>query len=142
MHNFFEVVFNYEKTLENGQEKKVNELYLVDALSFTEAEARAIENVKPYISGEFLIKSIKRSNVSELFLNECGDRYYACKVCFITLDEKSGAEKKTASQMLAQASTIEEAREVLVNGMKGTLSDYTVEAIQETKIIDIYMFND
>lgn len=106
MHNWFECKVSYEKMLENGMQKKVTEPYLVDALSFTEAEARIIEEIRPFITGEFTVTDIKRARLSELFFNENGDRFYKIKVYFITLDEKSGAEKKTAAQMLAQATTL------------------------------------
>ena len=100
MHNWFECKVSFEKIMENGAQKKVTEPYLVDALSFTEAEARIIEEIRPFVSGEFTVTDIKRARLSELFFNENGDRFYKIKVYFITLDEKSGAEKKTAAQML------------------------------------------
>lgn len=140
MHNWFECKVSFEKVLENGMQKKVTEPYLVDALSFTEAEARIIEEITPFISGEFTIKDIKRAKLQEIFFNENGDRFYKAKVNFITLDEKSGAEKKTAAYMLMQASNIEEAKNVLTEGMKGTLADYVIESIKETKIMDVYPF--
>ena len=120
---YFECKVSYEKIMEDGKQKKVTEPYLVDALSFTEAEARIIEELTPFISGEFVIKDIKRAKLSEIFFNENGDRFYKIKVYFITIDEKSGAEKKTATQMLTQASNLKEAIEVLEKGMKGTLAD-------------------
>ena len=126
MHNWFECKVSYEKIMEDGKQKKVTEPYLVDALSFTEAEARIIEELTPFISGEFVIKDIKRAKLSEIFFNENGDRFYKIKVYFITIDEKSGAEKKTATQMLTQASNLKEAIEVLEKGMKGTLADYKI----------------
>ena len=139
--NWFECKISYEKMMENGVQKKVTEPYLVDALSFTEAEARIIEEIKPYISGEFTIADIKRARLSELFFNENGDRYYRIKVCFITLDEKSGAEKKTAVQMLAQASDLKEAIAVLEEGMKGTMADYIIASVTETMIMDVFPFS-
>ena len=122
-------------------QKKVTEPYLVDALSFTEAEARIIEEIRPFITGEFTVTDIKRARLSELFFNENGDRFYKIKVYFITLDEKSGAEKKTAAQMLAQASTLKEAIEVLDEGMKGTLADYTIASVAETQLMDVFPFD-
>jgi small-conductance mechanosensitive channel len=127
--------------MENGVLKKVTEPYLVDALSFTEAEARIIEEIKPYISGEFTIADIKRARINELFFNELGDRYYRIKVYFVTLDEKSGAEKKTAVQMLAQASDLKEAIAVLEDGMKGSMADYTIASVVETMIMDVFPFS-
>lgn len=141
MHNWFECKVTYEKVLENGMQKKVTEPYLVDALSFTEAEARIIEEIRPFISGEFTVTGIKRARLSELFFNENGDRFYRIKVYFITLDEKSGAEKKTAAQMLAQASTLKEAIAVLEDGMKGTMADYVIASVTETQLIDVYPYS-
>ena len=141
MHSWFECKVSFEKVLENGMQKKVTEPYLVDALSFTEAEARIIEEIRPFISGEFTVTDIKRARLSELFFNENGDRFYKIKVYFITLDEKSGAEKKTAAQMLAQACTLKEAISVLEEGMKGTMADYTIASVTETMLMDVFPFS-
>jgi hypothetical protein len=127
--------------MENGVPKRVTEPYLVDALSFTEAEARIIEEMKPYISGEFTVDDIKRARIAELFTNENGDRYYRFRVIFMTLDEKSGTEKKTAVTMLAQASDLKEAITVLEEGMKGTMSDYVLASVVETMIMDVFPFS-
>ena len=135
MANYFEVKITFDKTLENGKEKKVSELFLVDALSFTEAEARIIEEVKPFISGEFEVKSIRKYKVAEIVVDESGDRFFKCKLNFITLDEKSGLEKKTAVNMLVNATTLDVAKSNLVNHMKGTMADYSIEKIEETKIM-------
>lgn len=141
MNNWFECKISYEKIVEGGMQKRVTEPYLVDALSFTEAEARIIEEIRPFISGEFTVTDIKRARLSELFYNANGDRYYKVKVYFITLDEKSGAEKKTAVQMLAQASTLREAVDVVDEGMKGTMADYVIASVTETPIIDVFPFS-
>lgn len=140
MHNWFECRISYEKMMENGMQKKVAEPYLVDALSFTEAEARIIEQSRHFINGEFVVTDIKRARLSEIFFNENGDKYYKVKINYITLDEQSGREKRTPAYMLVQASTIEEAKDRFENGMKGTLSDYIVESIKETKIMDVYPY--
>lgn len=140
MHNWFECRISYEKMMENGMQKKVTEPYLVDALSFTEAEARIIEESRPFINGEFVVTDIKRARLSEIFFNKYGDKYYKVKINYITLDAQSGREKRTPAYMLVQASTIEEAKDRFENGMKGTLSDYVVESIKETKIMDVYPY--
>lgn len=142
MHNWFECKVSYEKTLENGMQKKVTEPYLVDALSFTEAEARITEEIRPYINGEFVIADIKRARLSELFFNDNGDRFFKAKVCFITLDEKSGTEKKTAVQMLAQASSLRDALQVVYKGMEGTLADYFIASLAETAIMDVFPYSE
>ena len=140
MHSWFTCKVSYEKVLENGMQKKVTEPYLVDALSFTEAEARIIEEIRPFISGEFTVADVKRARLSELFFNKNGDRFYKIKVYFITLDEKSGAEKKMAAQMLAQACTLKEAIAVLEEGMKGTMIDYVIASVAETMIMDVFPY--
>ena len=139
IRNWFEVKISYEKEVEENMTKKVTELYLLDALSFTEAEARIITEMTPFISGEFCVVSIKRANYSELICNEDGDRYYACKVEFICIDEKSGAEKRTANNMLVRACNIDDAKNYLNAGMKGTLADYELVSIKETKIMDVFL---
>ena len=140
MVNYFLSTVRYDKTMENGLNKTVSEQYLFDALSFTEAEARTIEELKPYISGEFTIPQIVKPRISELMLSEdvSADRYYKVKVSFITLDEKSGAEKKTNSFILVQASDFKNAYDRFIEGMKGTMADYEIVSIVETQILDYY----
>ncbi|MCI5560480.1 MAG: DUF4494 domain-containing protein [Phocaeicola sp.] len=140
MHTWFECKVRYEKIMENGASKKVTEPYLVDALSFTEAEARIIEEVSPFISGEFTVSDIKRANYSELFDSENteADRWFKCKLLFITLDEKSGAERKTATTVLVKAKDLRDAVKNLDEGMKGTMADYTIASVAETAIMDVF----
>lgn len=142
IHNWFECKIRYEKVMENGMNKKVTEPYLVDALSFTEAEARIIEEITPFINGEFIVSDIKRANYSELFLSdeESADKWFACKLEFITLDEKTGIEKKTKTNMLVQAADLRDAMKKLDEGMKCTLADYNAVCIKETAIMDVYPF--
>ena len=143
MHTWFECKIRYEKVMENGMQKKVTEPYLVDALSFTEAEARIIEEMTPFISGEFTISDIKRANYSELFPSdeESADRWFKCKLIFITLDEKSGAEKKTSTQVLVQAADLRDAVKKLDEGMKGTMADYQIASVAETAIMGVYPYS-
>ena len=140
--NWSECKVSYEKMIEGGMQKKVTEPYLVDAMSFTEAEARIIEELTPYISGEFMVADIRRVRLAELFYNEQGDRFYKAKVCYISLDEKSGVEKRTAVQMLAQASSVREARDRIDEGMKGSMADYEVAAITESPLVDVFPFSE
>ncbi len=141
MYNWFRVKVTFDKTMPNGIVKKVTEEYLFDSLSFTESEARTVEELKPYISGEFSISDIKRARIAELFFNKNGDRYFKAKIYFITLDEKSGTEKKTAANMLAQACDIKEALEVIEKGMTGTMADYTIASLTETAIMDVFPYS-
>lgn len=138
MANWFECKVRYDKIQENGSVKKVNEPYLVDALTFTEAEARIIEEQTPYISGEFSVSAVKRTRISEIFFNEGGDRWYMVKVAFITIDEKTAVEKKTSTFILVQASEFKEALDNFNEGMKGTMADYEIQSIAETPLMDVY----
>ena len=135
---WFECKVRFEKMQENGSVKKVNEPYLVDALSFTEAESRIIEEMKPFISGDFSISAVKKTKISEIFFNEDGDRYYMVKVNFIVIDEKSGAEKKAASFILVQASDLQDALQKFLKGMEGTMSDYEIVSVAETPLMDVF----
>lgn len=138
MANWFECKVRYEKLQENGAAKKVNEPYLVDALSFTEAEARITEEQKPFISGEFTVSAIKSTKIAEIFWDETGDRWYLVKVAFITIDEKTASEKRSVQQTLVQASNFKEAYENLLKGMADTLADYEIVQISETPLMDVY----
>lgn len=142
MHTWFECRIGYQKVMENGMQKKITEPYLVDALSFTEAEARIIEEMTPYISGEFAVKGVKLAGYSELFPSEeeSADRWFKCRLSFITLDEKSGAEKRTFSNVLVQASDLRDAIKKLDEGMKGTMADYQIASVAETAIMDVYPY--
>jgi hypothetical protein len=128
--------------MENGMNKKVTEPYLFDALSFTESEGKCIEEMTPFISGEFTIADIKRVKYSEVFFSgeESADKWFKCKLVFITLDEKSGAEKKTSTQVLVQAADLRDAVKKLDEGMKGTMADYQIASVTETAIMDVYPY--
>ena len=138
MANWFECKVKYDKLQENGAAKKVSEPYLVDALSFTEAEARITEEQRPFISGEFTVDAVKRTRISEIFFNEGADRWYMVKVAFITIDEKSATEKRSVSQILVQASNFREALDNFIKGMAGTMADYEIVQISETPLMDVY----
>lgn len=138
MANWFECKVRYDKVQDNGSVKKVNEPYLVDALSFTEAEARIIEEQTPFISGDFSVSAVKRTKISEIFYDEGGDRWYLVKVAFITIDEKSGVEKKTNTFILVQATDFRNAVENFTKGMADTMADYEIVSIAETPLMDVY----
>ena len=138
----FECGIRYEKTMENGMQKKVKETYLFDAISSSEAEARAAEELVPFANGDFEVTDIKRAGYTELFPSdsESADKWYAVRVAFITLDERSGKEKKTKAEYLVQADEINHARTSFIEGMKGTLADYEIVSIKETPILDVYPY--
>lgn len=142
MNEWFECKIKYEKTMDNGQMKKVTEPYLVDAINFTEAEKRIIEEMTPFMTGEFQVADIKRARYAELFetLGDEADRWFKCKLTFVTLDEKSGAEKKTSQNVLVQASDLRGAIKRLDEGMKGSMMDYVISSVAETPIMDVYHY--
>ncbi len=136
--NWYECRVKFEKVIENGTQKKVTEAYLVDAISFTEAESRIIEEMKPYISGEFEVTAVKKEKIAELFIDPEGDRWYKAKVMFISFDEKTDTEKKSSQTMLVQAKSFSDALKNLKDGMKGTMSDWEVNTISETTLMDVF----
>ena len=144
MNEWFQCTIKYEKTLENGLVKKVSEPYLVDAISFTEAEKRIIEEIKPFMTGIFEVADIKRAHYAELFesADESADRFFKAKLQFITLDEKSGKEKKTSQNILVQAADLRDSIQRLDEGMKTCTIDYTIASVQETPIMDIYHYKE
>lgn len=142
MAQWFECKVRYDKTLESGIIKKVTESYLVDALSFTEAEKRFIEEIEPFMSGEYVVSDIRRANLSELFESEdlSDDRWFKAKIAYITIDEKKGVEKTVNQLTLIQAKDLETSLAHLKEGMRGTLGDWKIVSIAETKIIDIFKY--
>ncbi len=141
MSTWYECKVRYQKMDQNGKEKKVNEPYLVDAVSFTDAEKRINEMLEPYISGEFQVTNIKIANYSELHPNENGDRWFKCKVSYIMLDEEKGTEKKSNTYILMQANDVKEAYEAIEELLHDTVSDYEIPAIAESPIMDVFPFS-
>ena len=139
---WFECKVRYDKTLESGLIKKTTDTYLVDAVSFTEAEKRFIEEIEPYMTGEFIVTDIKRARLSDLFdsddLND--DHWFKARIAYITLDEKTAVEKRTVQTALIQACDFHRALARLDEGMKGTLGEWVIVSITETPIIDVFKF--
>ena len=141
---FFEVKIQYQKMQEDGKEKKVTEQYVVEALSFTEAESRITEEMSAYINGEFDVVSEKIAPYNEIFLSDRtdDDKWFISKVGFITIDEKTEKEKKQTFRYLVQAATSELAldytKELLSHGM----SDYSIDAVQDTPTLEVFLIED
>lgn len=136
--SYIETAARYEKTLENGKTKKVTERFLVDALSCTEAEARTVEELTPFVSGNLEVTVNKKVNIAEVMGDkECG-RFWLCKVAFLTIDERSGAEKRTISRVLVGAPDFPKAVENFDEGMKGTMADFEIVSLAETPIKEFY----
>lgn len=139
MAQWIEVKVRYDKMTESGKTVKVTDPYLVDAVSCTEAEARVVKEISSFVN-DFNVLNVGKTKISEIFWDETGDRFYKVKVNFITIDEKSGVEKRKAFFILVQASTFTDALANFNKGMKGTMADYEIEAIAETKIVDVYRY--
>lgn len=144
MNYWFECKVSYERQGSDAMGmKKVSEIYILDALSFTEAEERIIKEIQPFVSiGELEVVNIKRVKYSEIFYDESeeADRYYRARVNFITIDEKSGTEKKTAVNMLIQSASLPEAVARLRDEMEKQLGDYEISSIADTQILDVFPY--
>lgn len=138
MASWFECKVVYHKIVENGMQKKVTDTFLVDALSFTEAEARVIEEVTPFVSGDMDVASVKKTKISEIFRDDSADKWYLVKPAFITIDEKTAVEKRSVSQILVAANNFKHAYDNFMEGMKSTMADFEIVSIVETAILDVY----
>ena len=143
MSQWIKTSVRFTKRMENGTTKRVTDSYLVDALSFAEAEARIIKEVTPYISGEFSVSAVKKTNVQEIFRDkvqyECEQKWYKAKVAFITLDENTNSEKRTTAVYMVQAPDFHNALENFIEGMmKETMEDFVIVGIEETSILDVF----
>ena len=138
--NWFETKVNYEKTMEDGMQKKVIEPYVVDALSFTEAENTILEEMSSYVSGELKVTGISQAAYHEVFFSDIDsdDKWYKVKLQFITLDEKTEKEKRSTVTYLVQAKSLPTAVKYVDEVMGGTLIDYEFASIAETKIMDVF----
>ncbi|MEF9923012.1 MAG: DUF4494 domain-containing protein [Muribaculaceae bacterium] len=138
--NYFEASVKYTKINEKGKEKKVRELYLLDALSFTEGEARITEEMKSVISGDYFLATLKNSNIIEIIPsnNEKDDRWYKVKV--MILDEEDGKEKSNSIYYLVAAADIKIALENMEEPLSKFIVPYEIESICDSKIIDVFPY--
>lgn len=140
---WFETKIKYDKMMETGMLKTTTEQYVVDALSFTEAEAQILEEMSAYISGDFKITDIKPTTYKEIFFSEreLDDKWYKAKLQFITIDEKTEKEKKQNIYYLVQAATLPMAVKYIDEVMGKTMIDYVISSVAETAIMDVYEHN-
>ena len=138
---FFEVKVQYQKMQDDGKEKKVTEQYVVEAMSFTEAETRITEEMTHYISGDFGIVFEKIAPYNEIFLSDKSDddKWFISKVSFITIDEKTAKEKKTSQRLLVQAETSEKAMDYTKEMLSHYMSDYSIDAVKDTPTLDVFL---
>ena len=142
MKNWFEIKVRYEKMHENGVQRMTTESYLLDAYSFTEAESRGVEELTPYMSGEFTLTAVTKKKYAETLFGDKGNYYYEATLAFITLDEKSGKEKETTVRMLIQENTISDAIEKVKEEMEKSMVDYRIKSVKETAILDVFIYNE
>ena len=139
---WFECKVRYEKMMEDGMPKKVAEIYTVDALSFSEAEERIMEEMSSYVSGEIEIADLKIAPYKEIFFadSDLADKWYKTKLAFITIDEKTDKEKKTSVFYLVNAGNINSAIKNIDEVMGGTMIDYQTINVSETSIMDVFEY--
>ena len=139
---WFEAKVRYEKTMEDGCLKKVTETYVIDALSFGEAEKRILEEMASYVSGEVEVCALKIAPYKEIFFadNNMDDKWYVAKLAFITIDEKTDKEKKTKVCYLVNAGNINAAVKNIEEQMAGTMIDYDTFNVSETQILDVFEY--
>ena len=142
MNTWFSVRVMYDKVDEQGKNVKAKEVYLIDALSFTEAEARAIGELTPYISVEMRVTAMKIEDIAEIFNDDIQDgKWYRVKVMYITIDEKTGKAKKESHSFLVIGHSTEDASQRLHVRMKGTMVDYEIHTVSETQFMDVFFYS-
>lgn len=136
---WYETTVRYERS-KGGENNIATEAYAVDALSFAEAEQRITEEMEPYCSGEFDVKKIAIAPYAEVFFSEDedDDKFFRATVAIITLDERTGKEKKNNVNYLVQAGNIETARRYVVDAFFNTAMEYEIKRLVETKILDVF----
>ena len=140
MSTFLEVTVKYGRVNENGQEKKVTETYLVDAVTFGEAETKIYKEMEGLVSGEFRIMKMQRTNLAEIIPEIVGDRWYKVKVTFITFDETTGKTKRLSQFVLVFAETAKDANDRVIEAMKGMMAEFEITSISESNIVDIFQY--
>lgn len=134
MSNYFEVKAKVKRTDERtGKEKRVSEQYLVDALSFTEAESKTTTYLDER-AGDFSIVSIKKSNAEELLKGE-EEKYYLAKIEFKETDEK-GKVKTSKTNILLTADSPDQALSKVKDHTSDWMTDNELIVLQETSILD------
>ena len=122
----------------DGATKTVSETYALDAMTFTEAEARITIEMGPYITGEFAVVGEKIAQYNEVVFNG-GDLFFLVKYNLITIDEATMKERRKAMYVLFQEESIDKAKEHAREHMRGCVTDYEIVAIKETKILDVFV---
>lgn len=141
---WFECKIRYDKVTDEGTQKKVTEQYTVDALSYAEAENRITDEMSHFISGEFEVTDIKKAPYKEVFFSDDANanRYYRTKLDFITIDERTAAEKRSRVTYLVQASSLKNALKGIDEVMSSTMIDYDAASLSDTKLKDVFEYKE
>lgn len=140
MQTWFECKVKYVKIDDDGRERKVNETFLVDAVSFTDAETRIIQQMQTMVRGEFTVDNIKKSNVIEIFPHEDGEWWYKAKIAIVAIDENAGKEKKINNYFLVAANDIKQALQRLEDGLSYILVPYQTTSLAVCNIVDVFPY--
>ena len=145
MYYYFEATVRYERTMSEGNIKMITERYVLTAASFAEAEERITIEIKPFAAGQFDVKALKTIDVREVMIPDypaCHpeDKWFKCKVLFITINEITAEEKRTPAIIYVFAKDTTSANSVLVEGLRSSMMDYEIDTIQATKIVELYQF--
>jgi hypothetical protein len=140
MQTWFECKVKYVKIDDDGRERKVSEVYLVDAVTFTDAETRIIQQLQTMVRGEFTVDNIKKSNIVEIFPHEDGEWWYRAKISIVTIDENAGKEKKINNYFLVAADDIKQALQRLEEGLSYILVPYQTTSLAVSTIVDVFPY--
>ena len=140
MQTWFECKVKYVKIDDDGRERKVSEVYLVDAVSFTDAETRIIQQMETMVRGEFMVDNIKKSNIVEIYPHENGEWWYKAKIGIVTIDEKAGKEKKINNYFLVAADDLKQALQRLEEGLAYVLVPYQTTSLAICNIVDVFPY--
>jgi hypothetical protein len=140
MQTWFECKVKYVKIDDDGRERKVSESYLVDAVTFTDAETRIIQQMQTMVRGEFTVDNIKKSNIVEIYPHENGEWWYKAKIGIVTIDENAGKEKKINNYFLVAADDIKQALQRLEEGLSYILVPYQTTSLAISTIVDVFPY--
>jgi len=140
MQTWFECKVKYVKIDDDGRERKVSEVYLVDAVTFTDAETRIIQQMGTMVRGEFIVDNIKKSNIVEIYPHDNGEWWFKARIGIVTIDEKAGKEKKINNYFLVAADDIKQALQRLEEGLSYILVPYQTNSLAVCNIVDIFPY--
>lgn len=140
---FFEVIMRTQETQEDGTVKMVKKTIVVDAVSFADAEAKAIREMAQYVN-DIEVININPAQYGEVFTSDIAkdDRFYKCKLSLISIDERTSKEKRIKVVYLVQAGSTNTAQSYIDNEiMGGSLIDFEITSITGTPIIDAFFYD-